>query len=30
MSFQHFGMELDVSGGLAELERTLTREQEFE
>jgi alanine-glyoxylate transaminase/serine-glyoxylate transaminase/serine-pyruvate transaminase len=30
MSFRHFGMELDVSGGLAELERTLTREQEFE
>jgi aspartate aminotransferase-like enzyme len=30
MSFRHFGVELDVSRGLAELERTLTREQEFE
>jgi alanine-glyoxylate transaminase/serine-glyoxylate transaminase/serine-pyruvate transaminase len=30
MSFRHFGVELDVSKGLAELERTLTREQEFE
>jgi alanine-glyoxylate transaminase/serine-glyoxylate transaminase/serine-pyruvate transaminase len=30
MSFGHFGVALDVSKGLAELERTLTREQEFE
>jgi aspartate aminotransferase-like enzyme len=30
MSFRHFGVDLDVSRGLAELERTLTREQEFE
>jgi hypothetical protein len=30
MSFRHFGVNLDVSKGLAELERTLTREQEFE
>jgi aspartate aminotransferase-like enzyme len=30
MSFRHFGVELDVSRGLAELERTLTRELEFE
>lgn len=30
MSFRHFGVELDVSRGLGELERTLTREQEFE
>jgi aspartate aminotransferase-like enzyme len=30
MSFRHFGVELDVSGGLAELERVLTQEQEFE
>ncbi len=30
MSFRHFGVELDVSGGLAELERALTQEQEFE
>jgi aspartate aminotransferase-like enzyme len=30
MSFRHFGVALDVSKGLAELERTLTREQEFE
>jgi alanine-glyoxylate transaminase / serine-glyoxylate transaminase / serine-pyruvate transaminase len=30
MSFRHFGVKLDVSRGLAELERTLTREQEFE
>jgi hypothetical protein len=30
MSFRHFGVRLDVSKGLAELERALTREQEFE
>jgi aspartate aminotransferase-like enzyme len=30
MSFRHFGVRLDVSDGLAELERALTREQEFE
>jgi alanine-glyoxylate transaminase / serine-glyoxylate transaminase / serine-pyruvate transaminase len=30
MSFRHFGVALDVSRGLAELERALTREQEFE
>jgi aspartate aminotransferase-like enzyme len=30
MSFRHFGVKLDVSQGLAELERALTREQEFE
>ncbi len=30
MSFRHFGVKLDVSEGLAELERALTREQEFE
>jgi len=30
MSFRHFGVPLDVSEGLAELERALTREQEFE
>jgi alanine-glyoxylate transaminase/serine-glyoxylate transaminase/serine-pyruvate transaminase len=30
MSFRHFGVQLDVSKGLAELERALTREQEFE
>jgi aspartate aminotransferase-like enzyme len=30
MSFRHFGVALDVSQGLAELERALTREQEFE
>jgi alanine-glyoxylate transaminase/serine-glyoxylate transaminase/serine-pyruvate transaminase len=30
MSFRHFGVELDVSQGLAALERTLTQEQEFE
>jgi alanine-glyoxylate transaminase/serine-glyoxylate transaminase/serine-pyruvate transaminase len=30
MSFRHFGVQLDVSAGLAELERALTREQEFE
>jgi aspartate aminotransferase-like enzyme len=30
MSFRHFGVDLDVSAGMAELERTLTREQEFE
>lgn len=30
MSFRHFGVELDVSAGLAELERALTQEQEFE
>jgi aspartate aminotransferase-like enzyme len=30
MSFRHFGVQLDVSEGLAELERALTREQEFE
>jgi alanine-glyoxylate transaminase/serine-glyoxylate transaminase/serine-pyruvate transaminase len=30
MSFRHFGVPLDVSKGLAELERALTREQEFE
>jgi aspartate aminotransferase-like enzyme len=30
MSFGHFGVQLDVSKGLAELERTLTREREFE
>jgi alanine-glyoxylate transaminase/serine-glyoxylate transaminase/serine-pyruvate transaminase len=29
MSFRHFGVNLDVSAGMAELERTLTREQEF-
>jgi aspartate aminotransferase-like enzyme len=30
MSFRHVGVSLDVSQGLAELERALTREQEFE
>jgi alanine-glyoxylate transaminase / serine-glyoxylate transaminase / serine-pyruvate transaminase len=30
MSFRHFGVGLDVSAGLAGLERALTREQEFE
>jgi alanine-glyoxylate transaminase/serine-glyoxylate transaminase/serine-pyruvate transaminase len=30
MSFRHFGVKLDVSQGLAELERALTQEQEFE
>ena len=30
MSFRHFGVSLDVSKGLAELERALTREHEFE
>jgi aspartate aminotransferase-like enzyme len=30
MSLQHFGVPLDVSKGLGELERALTREQEFE
>ena len=30
MSFRHFGVDLDVSKGLAELERALTREREFE
>jgi alanine-glyoxylate transaminase/serine-glyoxylate transaminase/serine-pyruvate transaminase len=30
MSFRHFGVHLEVSDGLAELERVLTREQEFE
>jgi len=30
MSFRHFGVPLDVSAGLAALERVLTREQEFE
>ncbi len=30
MSFRHFGVTLDVSRGLAELERALTREHEFE
>ena len=30
MSFRHFGVKLDVSQGLAGLERALTREQEFE
>ncbi len=30
MSFRHFGVKLDVSEGLAELERALTLEQEFE
>jgi aspartate aminotransferase-like enzyme len=30
MSFRHFGVSLDVSEGLAALERALTREQEFE
>jgi aspartate aminotransferase-like enzyme len=30
MSFRHFGVALDVSEGLAELERALTREHEFE
>jgi aspartate aminotransferase-like enzyme len=30
MSFGHFGVELNVSAGLAALERALTREQEFE
>jgi aspartate aminotransferase-like enzyme len=30
MSFRHFGVALDVSEGLAALERALTREQEFE
>jgi alanine-glyoxylate transaminase/serine-glyoxylate transaminase/serine-pyruvate transaminase len=30
MSFRHFGVELDISEGVAELERVLTQEQEFE
>jgi aspartate aminotransferase-like enzyme len=30
MSFRHFGVNLDVSAGMAELERALTREHEFE
>jgi alanine-glyoxylate transaminase/serine-glyoxylate transaminase/serine-pyruvate transaminase len=30
MSFRHFGVDLDVSAGLAALERALTREHEFE
>jgi aspartate aminotransferase-like enzyme len=30
MSFRHFGVGLEVSEGLAELERALTREHEFE
>jgi aspartate aminotransferase-like enzyme len=30
MAFKHFGVKLDVSEGLAELERVLTREREFE
>jgi aspartate aminotransferase-like enzyme len=30
MSFRHFGVNLDVSGGLAALEEALTGEQEFE
>jgi aspartate aminotransferase-like enzyme len=30
MGFRHFGVSLDVSQGLAALERALTREQEFE
>ena len=30
MSFRHYGVKLDVSEGLAALERSLTREQEFE
>ncbi|HZU82138.1 MAG TPA: alanine--glyoxylate aminotransferase family protein [Polyangiaceae bacterium] len=30
MSFRHFGVRLDVSQGMAELERALTQEQEFE
>jgi alanine-glyoxylate transaminase / serine-glyoxylate transaminase / serine-pyruvate transaminase len=30
MSFRHFGVKLDVSEGLAALERALTLEQEFE
>jgi len=30
MSFKHFGVSLDVSAGMAELERNLTREHEFE
>jgi len=30
MSFRHFGVDLDVSAGLASLERSLTKEQEFE
>ncbi|MBV9946499.1 MAG: alanine--glyoxylate aminotransferase family protein [Myxococcales bacterium] len=30
MSFRHFGVSLDVSQGLAALERALTQEQEFE
>jgi alanine-glyoxylate transaminase / serine-glyoxylate transaminase / serine-pyruvate transaminase len=30
MGFRHFGVTLDVSEGLAELERALSREQEFE
>ncbi len=30
MSFRHFGVKLDVSEGLAALERALTREHEFE
>ncbi|MGA2447957.1 MAG: alanine--glyoxylate aminotransferase family protein [Polyangiaceae bacterium] len=30
MSFKHFGVPLDVSAGMAELERNLTREHEFE
>jgi aspartate aminotransferase-like enzyme len=30
MSFKHFGVSLDVSAGMAELETNLTREHEFE
>jgi len=30
MSFKHFGVALDLSEGMAELERVLTREHEFE
>jgi aspartate aminotransferase-like enzyme len=29
-AFKHFGVKLDVSEGMAELERALTREREFE
>jgi aspartate aminotransferase-like enzyme len=30
MSFKHFGLDLNVSEGMAELERVLTRDHEFE
>jgi hypothetical protein len=30
MSFRHFGVSLDVSEGMAALERVLMREDEFE